>query len=76
MKKKTQDLNMSRVWRDELKTLRRNRRKLDSDHNAFSRDLKKKFLALERELNRGGRAHHKMKASIDRRIAILEGRLS
>jgi uncharacterized protein YyaL (SSP411 family) len=74
--KKTHDLNMAREYRDELKTLRKNRRKVVRDAKKATGDLARKIKALERAHRRGGRAAQKTLALIDRRMAILEGRLS
>jgi len=74
--KKTHDLNMNREYRDELRTLKKHRRKVGSDWMAFYRGNRRAVVKLERELKRGLRAFDKTMKAIDRRAAILEGRLS
>lgn len=74
--KKTNSLNMSREYRDELKTLKKNRRKVLSDHRRATIARNKQIKAITRSQDRGGRATGKVLAVIDRRVAILEGRLS
>lgn len=76
MKKKTQDLNMSREYRDELKTLRRHRRKVVTDYKTAQRGYAKDLRALNRAMKRCDKMVEKALAGIDRRIGILEGRLS
>jgi hypothetical protein len=73
---KTKDLNMTRVWRAELKDLKRNQRKMEGDHKAFQRDLVKRTKELAREMTRSDRAYRKAATVANRRILILEGRLS
>jgi hypothetical protein len=90
MPKKTkppQALDMTREYRAELKDLRRNRAKvardLVRDHRItlkagrqLAREMKQRERALHRDYTRRTRAAAKVLATLDRRVGILEGRLS
>jgi hypothetical protein len=82
-----QQLNMNREYRTELKTLRKNRRQLQRERAAGARLTDRALRLIEheasqrrkatlRDFDRCERAAKKAAAALDRRIGILEGRLS
>lgn len=70
------DQTMAREYRAELKDLKRNRRKISGDSKKAQRDLDRQISKLTRDKVRGVGAAIKHTIRIDRRIAILEGRLA
>lgn len=85
--KPPQALNMTREYRAEMKQLRREARALEKSLAALSRitiraektamrECNARIRATRRASQREGRALLKTRGAIDRRIGILEGRLS
>ena len=78
-KSKSPEAAQKKVWKAELKTLSRNRGKILSDAAKAERTATKEFAAAGRKykaaIDRIKREVPKATKSIDRRIAILEGRI-
>lgn len=68
-----------RVWKSDLKTLEKQRRKVARDFTAARKPLKKAFLQARRKLDAFDAREEKLRpravANIDRRIGILKGRI-
>lgn len=76
MKQPIETVNMTRQYRDELKTLNQNGRKLKRDWQHFKRDAEGQLKRIAKLLQRGGKATAKELQRIEKRQAILLGRLS
>jgi hypothetical protein len=68
--------NMKKEYRAELKSLRKNRGHIVRDWKAFAKDRAAILRTLAREINGAERRVLRNLERFDRRIAILEGRLS
>jgi hypothetical protein len=68
--------NMEKEYRAELKILRINRRYALDDWRAFVKCIRRDLRDILREVNKTERAARRSVARYDKRIAILEGRLS
>ena len=73
---KTSNINMTKQFRAEVRALKRNRRIVLKDFSEELKNARKDIAYATREINRLNRAEAKEMAKIDRRIAILNGRLS
>ena len=69
-------LNMKKEIRAEIRTLRKARHQVCLDWTAEIRHLGREIRALQSALNRANRNSEKAVKKIDRRILILQGRLS
>ena len=76
MKTKSARAGEVRQIKAELRDLKRNRAIISKTHLQWVREQSRSIEAIRREVNRGNRAVLRSFAKIDRRIAILEGRLS
>jgi hypothetical protein len=68
--------NMNTMWRDELRLLKINDRKIGRQYQKFAREHNRAILKLQRSLKRGQKAFDKQRHRIETRARILEGRLS
>jgi hypothetical protein len=68
--------NMKKEYRAELKTLRKNRGHVLRDWKAFAKHRAGLLRAMTREINGAERNVRRNLDRFDKRIAILEGRLS
>lgn len=69
-------MDMTKQYRAELRDLKRNKSKLSRDYKAVQRDVRKRTAELERYQRHAARNFVKAAFHINKRIAILEGRLS
>ena len=69
-------MNMLPQYRQELRQLARARRNITRDYTAQKQSCERQLKHLRLSLQRGRRASTRELTRIDRRIAILEGRLS
>ncbi|HWX18763.1 MAG TPA: hypothetical protein VN578_02545 [Candidatus Binatia bacterium] len=69
-------MNMKKQYRAELATLARSERKITRDYQQYNRAITKQIRALTRVLLRGERLTACEMTRIQRRRAILEGRLN
>jgi hypothetical protein len=69
-------MNMNKEYRAELKQLRKTEKKLNSDYKKLIRETTRQMAALNRSGQRGRMATHRELARIQKRRAILEGRLA
>jgi hypothetical protein len=69
-------MNMNKQYRAEIRQLRRNSRKVQSDFKILTRDCEADLRSLVRFHMRTKKRVEREEARINRRIAILEGRLS
>ena len=70
------NMNMKKQWRGELRTLKRHRAKIEKDLARELKRLQREIIKLQRAGIRANNASVKAGRKLDRRIAILEGRLS
>lgn len=68
--------NMKKEYRAELKTLRKNRRVVTNDWKAFVKSKRAELRKFASAINGAERRAKQSVARFDKRIAILEGRLS
>jgi hypothetical protein len=68
--------NMKKEYRAELSLLRRNRRYLLRDWRAFVQGIRRDLRDITRTINKTERGARRSLARYDKRIAIVEGRLS
>ncbi len=69
-------MKMTKPWRDELRTLARAEKKLRRDYSAQSTALDREAATIQNRLNKAYQGVIKELHKIQRRRAILEGRLS
>jgi len=69
-------MNMTKVYRAELRDLKRNKKAVERDYAAHIAAHNKLHKRWQREHLLASRACVKAKTRINKRIAILEGRLS
>jgi hypothetical protein len=69
-------MNMKKQWRAELRTLKKNRRLTDLEFLRLNKKLRLLIASFTRQINRNSRVCLRQTGRLDRRIAILEGRLS
>ena len=78
-KSSSPEVAQKRIWTQDLKTLETNRRKVGRDFDQARKPLYKAFLAARRKLDAFDKREEKLRpravANIDRRIAILKGRI-
>jgi len=67
--------NMKKEYRSELRILRSNRRHALGDWKSFARATKKVIKGIEREVNGAELRTRSTLARLDKRIAIVSGRL-
>ena len=67
---------MSKVWRQEVRQLKGARRSILKQFNTEIKQVKHDIADATREMNRLNRSRAKELCKLDRRIAILVGRLS
>jgi len=68
-------MTMKREWRTELKRLGQSERKLHCDYGAHERNCRAQIRSLEKQIARGWRAVARELGRIEKRRAILQGRL-
>jgi 1,6-anhydro-N-acetylmuramate kinase len=73
---KTKIMNMKKEYREELKTLRRAERHISRDLNECRRECESTIALAKKTMLRAQRATAREFQRINRRRAILEGRLS
>ena len=73
---KTSNINMNKQFRAEVSELKRNRRFVLQSFHEDLKHAKRDLNYAMREIKRLGRDQEKNLIKIDRRIAILNGRLS
>ena len=69
-------MNMKKEYLTEIKTLVRAERKLNRDYDRFAAQNKRQIARLQRDRLKAAKATGRELMKIDRRILILEGRLS
>ena len=67
---------MKKQWRAELRELNRNRKHTQKRFDIISKSCWRQMGALQLQIDREERATNRQTLKLDRRIAILEGRLS
>jgi hypothetical protein len=67
---------MTKEYRDELKTLRKAKKKILSDQQKQDREIQREITKLAKQSARGVQASRKAIAQIEKREAILQGRLA
>lgn len=69
-------MNMKKEYRAELKALARAQKKLHRDYVLHERNTLKQIAALQRSIKKGEHATNKEIQRINKRRAILEGRIN
>jgi hypothetical protein len=69
-------MNMKKQWRRELAEMKRAKNSIRKVSIARNKKLRSLIRSFEKQISRNRRACFKQSDKLDRRIAILEGRLS